>query len=571
MTAQRQVNPWVVAIAVMFATFMEVLDTTVVNVSLPHIAGSLSATIEEATWAITSYLVANAIILPMTGWLASVFGRKNLLLWATTGFTLTSFLCGIAPNLETLIVFRILQGATGGALQPLSQAVLLESFAPHDRGKAMAFWALGIVVAPIMGPVLGGWLTDTYSWRWVFYINLPVGIASIVMTKMYVFDPAYIRQQNRGIDYWGIGMLAVGIGALQIVLDKGQQEDWFESRFITVLVILSAVMLVALIIHELTTKDPVIDLRIFKERSYAVGVFLMAIVGFVLYGSMVLLPIMLQTLLGYPVDAGGDCDGAARHRIVSDDAADRHPHESCRSAEAPGAGACSSGGVTLLWLGQLNLQAGYWDIFWPQFLQGSGMALLFVPLTTVAMANIPPERMGNATSLFNLMRNIGGSVGIAVTATMLGRQRQAVSVMLGENVNPYDQQTQSLMAQLQAGFMAAGADATVAAQRAYAAMYGMVQRQASMVSFVMIFRMLGMMFIVLHPPRAAHEAPAERRRWAGRGALRSAGPSRNRRRVRQDPPSRKGRPAGSPRRPGPARTLPSLDRSSAVGRAPEQA
>ncbi len=498
MSTQRQVNPWIVAIAVMFATFMEVLDTTVVNVSLPHIAGSLSATIDEATWAITSYLVANAIILPMTGWLASRFGRKNLLLWATTGFTLTSFLCGIAPNLETLIVFRILQGATGGALQPLSQAVLLESFAPHERGKAMAFWALGIVVAPIMGPVLGGWLTDTYSWRWVFYINLPVGIASIVMTKLYVFDPAYIRQENRGIDYWGIGMLAVGIGALQIVLDKGQQEDWFQSRFITVLVILSVAMLIALIVHELTTKDPVIDLHVFKERSYAVGVFLMGVVGFVLYGSMVLLPIMLQTLLGYPSMQAGiamaprgigsfltmPVIGVLTGRVDP------------RKLLAIG---LVVGGSTLLWLGQLNLQAGYWDIFWPQFLQGSGMALLFVPLTTVAMANIKPERMGNATSLFNLMRNIGGSVGIAVTATMLGRKRQAVSMLLGEHVNPYDAQTQSTMARLQSGFMAAGADATVAAQRAYVAMYGMVQRQATMVSFVSIFRMLGLLFLALLP------------------------------------------------------------------------
>src|SRR5579864_3819713 len=199
----------------MFATFMEVLDTTVVNVSLPHIAGSLSATIEESTWALTSYLVANAIILPLTGWLATYFGRKRLLMVSVTGFTAASFLCGLAPNLQTLVFFRIIQGATGGAMQPLSQAVLLEAFPPHERGKAMGFWGLGIVVAPILGPVLGGWLTDSYSWRWVFYINIPVGIAAIVMTKLFIFDPSYIRQEERSIDYWGIGMLVVGIGALQ--------------------------------------------------------------------------------------------------------------------------------------------------------------------------------------------------------------------------------------------------------------------------------------------------------------------------------------------------------------------
>src|SRR5947207_5415243 len=252
MTSEHgKVNPWIVAIAVMFGTFMEVLDTTVVNVSLPHIAASMSATIDEATWVLTSYLVANAIILPMTGWLAATFGRKRLLMLSVTGFTVSSFLCGIAPNLGSLIAFRILQGATGGALQPLSQAVLLESFEPHDRGKAMGFWGLGIVVAPIIGPVIGGWLTDSYSWRWVFYINLPVGIASIVMTKLYIFDPPYLRFESRRVDYWGMGMLVVGIGALQIVLDKGQQEDWFASTFITILAIVSVVTLVALIVHEL--------------------------------------------------------------------------------------------------------------------------------------------------------------------------------------------------------------------------------------------------------------------------------------------------------------------------------
>ncbi len=232
---QKQVNPWLIAFAVMFATFMEVLDTTVVNVSLPHIASNLSATTDEATWALTSYLVANAIILPMTGWLASKFGRKRLLMWSTSGFTLASFLCGAAPNLASLVIFRIIQGATGGALQPLSQAVLLESFKPEERGRAMGFWGLGIVVAPIFGPVFGGWVTENYSWRWVFYINLPVGIVSLIMTQLYVFDPPYLKRESSGIDYWGMGLLVVGIGALQFVLDKGQQEDWFASTMITTL------------------------------------------------------------------------------------------------------------------------------------------------------------------------------------------------------------------------------------------------------------------------------------------------------------------------------------------------
>src|SRR5215831_8105793 len=285
------VNPWMIAVAVMFGTFMEVLDTTVVNVSLPHIAGSLSVTTDEATWALTSYLVANAIVLPITGWLSGYFGRKRLLMSAVVGFTASSFMCGFAPNLAWLVVFRIAQGLTGGVLQPTSQAVMLEAFPPSQRGKAMGFWGLGIVVAPMLGPVLGGWLTDNYSWRWVFYINIPVGIMSIIMTKMFIFDPPYIRRETSRVDTWGIGMLAVGIGALQIVLDKGQQEDWFASNWITGLFILSLVALGTFIIYELKTRNPVLHLRVFKERTFATGVFLMTTLGFVLYGSLVLLPL----------------------------------------------------------------------------------------------------------------------------------------------------------------------------------------------------------------------------------------------------------------------------------------
>jgi len=498
MSEERHINPWLIATSVMFATFMEVLDTTVVNVSLPHIAGSLSATIDEATWALTSYLVANAIILPMTGWLASRFGRKNLLMLSVIGFTASSFLCGLAPTLGSLVFFRILQGATGGCLQPLSQAVLLEAFPPSDRGKAMAFWALGIVVAPIMGPVLGGWLTDNYTWRWVFYINIPVGIASIVMTKLFIFDPPYLRQEKRGIDYWGIGLLAVGIGALQILLDKGQESDWFASNWMTALAIISVASLVILVIHELTTEHPVVDLRVFKMRSYAVGVFLMTVVGFVLYGSMVLLPIMLQTLLAYPALQAGIAMaprgiGSFVMMPLTGIMTGKFDNRKLLTA------GLIVGGVTLIWLSELNLQAGYWDIFWPQLTQGVGMSLLFVPLTTVSMDPIPRERMGNATSLFNLMRNIGGSLGIAATGTMLARTQQSTTALLGRNVTPYDPASQAMFMQMRAAFMAAGTDAATSTERAYAAMFGMVQRQASMVSFVRIFQLLGILFVVLVP------------------------------------------------------------------------
>jgi DHA2 family multidrug resistance protein len=397
-----------------------------------------------------------------------------------------------------LIAFRILQGATGGALQPLSQAVLLESFEPHERGKAMGFWGLGIVVAPILGPVVGGWLTETYSWRWVFFINLPVGVASIVMTRLFIFDPPYLRRLTEKIDYWGIGMLVVGIGALQFVLDKGQEADWFESPAILALAILSGVTLLVLLVHEWTTEHPIIDLRVFKERSYATGVMLMTVLGFVLYSSMVLLPVMLQTVLAYPaMQAGIAMAPRGMGSLVM------MPIVGMLTGKVDVRKLLAAGftivGGSLIWLGHLNLQAGYWDVFWPQLLQGSGLALTFVPLTTAAMQAISPQRMGNAASLFNLMRNIGGSVGIAVTGTMLVRQRQVVGAVLGERLSLYDPKTQMMLAQLKSGFMAKGADAATATERSYAALHGMLLQQASIVSFVWLFQLLGGLFLSLLP------------------------------------------------------------------------
>src|SRR5579863_5401478 len=303
--AHPQINPWIIATSVMFSTFMEILDTTVVNVSLPHIAGNLSSTVDEATWALTSYLVANAIILPITGWLANHFGRKRLLMMSVVGFTAASFLCGLSPSLPFLIVFRIIQGACGGGLQPLSQAILLEAFPQQKRGQAMAFWALGIVVAPMLGPVLGGWLTDNYSWRWVFYINVPIGVLSVLLTYFFIFDPHYLRKKSLGIDYWGIGLLVLGIGSLQILLDKGQEDDWFGSQFITVLAVLAVIGLTGLIIRELKTAHPVMDLGVFRYRSFAIGTSLMTAVGLVLYGSTVLLPLLMQEVLGFTATRAG--------------------------------------------------------------------------------------------------------------------------------------------------------------------------------------------------------------------------------------------------------------------------
>jgi DHA2 family multidrug resistance protein len=492
------INPWLIAIAVMSSTFMEVLDTTVVNVSLPHIAGSLSSSVDEATWTLTSYLVSNAIILPMTGWLASNFGRKRLLMASVTGFTVASFFCGLAPSLPLLIIFRVIQGACGGGLQPLSQAILLEAFPPEKRGQAMAFWALGIVVAPMLGPVAGGWITDNYSWRWVFYINVPIGIIAIILTSMFVFDPAYLRRKATGVDYWGIGLLVLGMGCLQIMLDKGQEEDWFSSRFILTLGILAVVGLGGLIARELTTDHPIIDLTVFKYRSYAIGTFLITVVGFVLYGSTVLLPLLMQQLLGY----------SATHAGVTN-----FPRGFASFLAMPLIGVLTNkvdtrklllGGVVasagaMYMLSRLSLDVGFWNFWWPLMLQGAALGLIFVPLTTVTHDPIPKERLGNATSIFNVMRNIGASIGISMVQTIHYRAMQSHLHTLGQHVTAGNTTAQSVLEGLRQKFIAQGADPATATGRAYEALWGMINRQAAMLSYNEVFLILALIFLAMAP------------------------------------------------------------------------
>jgi DHA2 family multidrug resistance protein len=480
-------------------------------VSLPHIAGSLSASVDEASWALTSYLVANAIILPMTGWLANFFGRKRMLMGAVFGFTAASFLCGLAPNLSMLILFRVIQGATGGALQPLSQAVMLEAFPPQDRGKAMAFWGLGIVVAPMLGPVIGGWLTDNYSWRWVFYINLPVGLASVLMTRWFIFDPPYIKRSKSGIDYWGIGMLALGVAALQIVLDKGQEDDWFASNWIAISAVVAALALIAFIVRELRADHPVVQLRVFKSRTYSAGVFLMTVLGFVLYGSLLLVPIFLQTLLGYPALNAGIAMaprglGSFLMMPLVGTVMSRFDPRKVLAVGLVGAS------WSLYALSRLNLEAGYWDIFWPQFIQGAALAMLFVPLTTATMDPIPKEEMGNATSMFNLMRNLGGSFGIAAATTYLFRRTQFHTNQLGGRVTAFSPAARAISRGIEGSMMAHGSDPVTAGQQAYVSIWGLISRQASMLSFVDTFLAMALVFLLVLPLLFAMKRPSHSRR-----------------------------------------------------------
>ena len=482
----------------MLATFMEVLDTTVVNVSIPHIAGDLASTNEEGTWVVTSYLVSNAIVLPISGWLANYLGRKRLLLLCVAGFTITSLCCGMANSLAQLIIFRVLQGLTGGGLQPLAQAILLETFPKERHGHAMAAFGIGILLAPILGPTLGGWITDNYSWRWIFYLNLPVGILSLFLMNRYVFDPHYVKRGEGKVDLWGIGFLALGIGSLQVLLDTGQRKDWFSSSYILTFTALCVFGLVALIVRELTTEHPVVDLRVLKNRSFSAGVMLISLLGFVLYASLVLLPLYLQTLMGYPAYNSGLALSPRGIGALLFTPLAGHLTTKIDPRRLLFVGLVL-GSITMFDLSGLNLYAGFWDICWAQILQGVALSFLFIPLMALAMARIQPEKMGNATSIFNLMRNIGGSVGIAIMTTFLARRTQMHQNHLVANITAGNLKTLMMLRGMQANFYAHGADAVTASRKSLAALYGLVQEHASMLAFVEAFWLMGVVFLLMIP------------------------------------------------------------------------
>jgi DHA2 family multidrug resistance protein len=495
-----EVNKWLITIAVMAGTFMEIIDTTVVNVALPHMAGSLSAGVDEATWVLTAYLVSNAVVLPITGWLSALFGRKRFLMICLVLFTVTSMLCGSAPNLESLIAFRIFQGIGGGALQPISQAILLESFPVQERGMAMAIWGIGVVVAPIVGPLLGGWITDNLSWRWAFYINLPIGILSLVMTALFIFDPEYIKKQKAGsIDYVGLAFLVVGLGCLQVVLDKGEREDWFSSAFILRLTIMSITALILLIYWELKTRHPVVELRLFKERNYAAGVTIMFFFGFVLYGSILLLPLYLQTLMGYDATlagwalAFGGIGSLLILPIVG------RLTQIIDGRWLVGAGLLINAAAVYL-MSNYNTQIDYFTAWFPRFIQGFGLGTTFVSLTTLTMSRISQEKMGNATGIFNLMRNLGGSFGIATATTLLARRSQLHQGRLVEHLTPLDLPFQAWQHRI--GEVLPGLPPNWQwwqSTQPLAGLYLEVQRQAQMLAFCDDYWFFTLVFLALLP------------------------------------------------------------------------
>jgi DHA2 family multidrug resistance protein len=485
MTPSREtphISKWIVAMTVMVPTFIEVMDTSVVNVSLPHIQGSLNAGLDEVTWVLTSYLVSNAIIIPITGWLSSVFGRKRYLLFSLTLFTISSLLCGAAPSLEVLVLARILQGLGGGGLQPLSQAILLESFPPAEHGIAMAVFGMGVVLAPILGPVVGGWITDNWSWRWVFYINLPVGIAAMALVLLFIHDPHYIRRRHFKIDTWGLALLTVGLGSLQIVLDKGQREDWLSSNFIVVFTVIAVAALVAFVIVEMRSEHPVVNLRAFKDRSFTAGTMIMFAGFFTLFGSFVMIPLYLQNLMGYTAFWAGMVlgpGGVAAFLVMP--IAGLLMKKGVNPKYLLAMGLCISAYAMWMMSG-FNLDANFDSIAWPRIVQGCGIGLFFVPLSAATYTNIPREEMGNASGIFNLLRNLGGSFGVAFSMTVLARRAQEHQNFLIERITPYNSAFDELYNQILNGLQL-NHPMLANPKAALQVIYQMVLRHANMLAF----------------------------------------------------------------------------------------
>jgi DHA2 family multidrug resistance protein len=473
----------------MLPTFMEVLDTSVANVAIPHIAGSLGATSDEALWVLTSYLVANAVVLPATDWLGGIFGRKRFLLACVVGFTGASALCGVAPSLAFLVLARILQGAAGGALQPISQAILLESFPLERRGAAMAVFVMGIVVAPIIGPTVGGWITDNYTWRWIFYVNLPVGVLAVIAVGAVVEDSPYAPRRVAGrLDLLGFGLLAVAIGTLQVVLDKGQEADWLAAAWIRWALAISAAAAVLFVVRELWTREPVVDLRVFVDRNFATGALMVGFVGAVLYGTTALIPLYLQTFLGYPaLEAGLALSprgiGAFLATVAVGQLVARVDGRFLLGLGLAGVGVAS-------WLlAEVTIEIPFSAIVWPTVLNGVALSFVFVPLTTATTGTLPNERLGGATGLFNLMRNLGGSVGISLSSTLVARLAQRHQAFLVEHATPFNPAYRETLRAVER-VLAARSGPWVGAQQASALIYDVIREQAGVLSYADTFRLL---------------------------------------------------------------------------------
>src|SRR5216117_254623 len=491
------VRKWLITCSVMLVTVMQILDTSVTNVALPHMQGSLSAGVEEMSWIITSFLAANAIIIPATGWLSGLLGRRRFFLICTVLFTVSSFLSGIAPNLTFLVFARVFQGLGGGPVIPMAQAIMWEIFPLRQRGTAMAVWGIGIMMAPILGPTVGGWIADNWSWRWIFYINLPIGFIGFLMVSAFLFDSPFVKKPRR-IDAVGLVLMVFGFGFLQLMLDLGEKEDWFDSGLIVVLFVLAVCTLAGFLIRELMATEPILDLSVFNDRNFAVGTVCIALVGLGLNSSMLLVALYTQKMLAYDawnsglVLAPGGL-GTMLALMVSGRLVARMDQPLML------AGGCLLGAFATSLMTRLTLGMDYWSLAWPRFLQGFSMGFIFVPLQTLTLATIRLERLGNATAAYNVVRNVGGSVGVALATMFLVRRSQEHQSTLVTHVNVWDPDTARRLKEWTEHFAAQGADAFTASRRAMAMLYRTTTEQAQLMAYVDDFWLITLVFIAVLP------------------------------------------------------------------------
>ncbi len=496
--AKPAINPWLIAASVMIATFMEVIDTSIASVAIPYIAGSVSATNDEATWVLTFYLLSNAVVLPASAWFSLKFGRKRFLMTCIVIFTISSFACGSSTSLVMILLARLVQGAGGGALQPISQAILTESFPPEKRGLATAIFALGVVVAPVLGPTLGGWLTDTYSWRWAFYINIPIGALALFMIGRFIEDPPYIKDAKPGkFDGIGLGLLAIWLGCMQIILDRGQEDDWFGATWIRYAFVIMLGCFALFIWWQFKNKKPLVDLTIFKNRNFALGSFLIFMFGAAIYGIVTLLPLYYQTIMGYSATSAGL---AVSPRGVG--AIVAMPFIGILTSKVDNRYLITSGFVIFaicsFFLGRVDLDIGPWSMLWPVIISGSALGMVFVPLSTTALGDLPQEKIGNASGLYNLMRNVGGSVGISMVNTIVARHEQLHRTELSHNLGPTGTNYQEQVGNL-TQLMRSHAGPVEAAQRAYGLIERTITQQAQLWSYVDDFRYLAVACVACVP------------------------------------------------------------------------
>jgi DHA2 family multidrug resistance protein len=490
-------HKWIVAGTVLTGTIMAVLDSSIVNVALPDMSGTLGATIQEITWVVTAYILAQVIVMPITGLLSARFGRKRFYMGSVVLFTGASMACGLAHSLGAMVVMRILQGFGGGVLLTVSQAILRESFPPEEQGIAMGLYGLGAVLAPAFGPTLGGWLTDQYSWPWIFYVNVPVGVLNLVLVTRFIEDPPYLIREKGYIDWPGLGLMVLGLGSLQLMLEEGERNDWFQSPFIVRLAILGAVGLIAFIWRELVAEKPAVNLRILRNVSFSSATALGGVLGLALNGSLFLLPVFLQELIGFNAMQSGITmmPRSLAMAVLMPIGGRFYNRLGPRVLVGSGLLICGVGFYTM---SKLTADVGFWELFWPQLWQGVGFSLIFVALSTAALSTIPKPRMTAATGLYNVVRQVMGSVGIAISATMLSSSTVRYHAILSEDAGASAAARQWVQS-VTAGMIAKGADAFTAKQRAFSILQGMIERQAAVLAYNHVFVLVASLFFLSFP------------------------------------------------------------------------